>query len=121
MDRLTRRRTSLPRLLALALVAGAYLAALVWASDISAVKAASSVHDAVVSAGTAASGQVSAATSATASALRGAPPEAPMMTLAIASVALALVGAWLAIRAIRSHRPFVRRARLVARYFTTLI
>jgi hypothetical protein len=121
MDRSTRRRLSLPRLLALALVAGAYLATLVWASDISAVDAASSVHDAVVNAGSAASGQVSAATSATASTLQGASPEAPMTTLAIAGVALAVGGAWLAVRAIQSHRPFVRRARLVARYLTTLI
>ena len=121
MDHSTRRRTSLPRVLALALVAGAYLATLVWASEISAVDAASRLHENVVRGGSAAAGQVDVATSATASALRGAPPDAPIMTLAIAGVALALIGAWLAIRSIRAHRPFVRRARLVARYFTTLV
>ncbi len=121
MDRSTRQRPSLPRVLALMLVAGAYLATLVWASDISAVDAASSMHDAVVTAGSAASGHVSAATSATATALQGAPHEAPVMTLAIAGVALALIAARLGVRAVRSHRPFVRRARLVARHFTTLI
>lgn len=121
MDRSTRRRAAPARLLKVALLVAAYGAAVIWASDISAVDAAASARDTIVAAGNLASSHVPEATSTTATTLQGASEEAPLATLAITGVLLFGASAWAAARSRRGRSPLARRARLVVRYLTALI
>jgi len=121
MDRQKRRRSTVPRLLGMALIAIAYLATLTWASDISAVGAASSARDVVVTAASGAVSQGNAAAEATARSIAGPPTEAPVTTLGIAGALLALLGVAYLLRSLRDRTLVARRARLMVRYITTLI
>jgi sensor c-di-GMP phosphodiesterase-like protein len=121
MQATKRRRPSATRVIGLTLVALAYAAVLIWASDLTgadAVAATAGVGtQAVEAAQVAQAATVDAAQAATVNAA----PERPLVTLVIAGVmAVMAVLAWVLSHA-RRRRPLARSARLVVRHITTLL